>query len=169
MSHPRLPIRSSSTEPAEIDDLTWVASPSESVIHARGPGDGLLCEHEVVEEPETCTGYLPASRWPGYQPHLACLAAAPPWVTDLVEPRAARPYGEEETVTGRRAIERVATLQMPGLAKRIKSFERAMAVPPTRPANENGPGSSYLPGTRAESSWTLTGESTMPDVLGEVA
>ncbi|TDD40275.1 hypothetical protein [Saccharopolyspora elongata] len=169
MSRPRLPIRLSSMEPAEIDDLTWLASATESVIHACGPGGHLLCGHKVVDEPETCTGYLPASRWPGHQPHLACLAAAPAWVDDLVEPRATRPFGEEEAVTGRHAIETVTTLRMQGLAQGIKVFERAMAVPPPGPANENGPGSSTLPGTRAESSRTSTAESTAPYELGEVA
>ncbi|MGW5648235.1 hypothetical protein ACWEV3_34190 [Saccharopolyspora sp. NPDC003752] len=139
------------------------------MIHADFPGAGLACGHKVADEPETCTGYLPASRWPGYQPHLACLAAAPAWITDLVEPRAARPYGEEEAVTGRHAIETVTTLRMPGLAQGIKAFERAMAVPPARPVNENGPGSSTLPGTRAESSGMSIAESTTPYELGEVA
>ncbi|MGI8307134.1 hypothetical protein [Saccharopolyspora hattusasensis] len=161
--------RSFSEKAAEIEAVEWVASPSESVVHCRLPGAGdLACGHKLADELETCTGYLPAARWPRYQPHLACLASAPTWVDDLVEPRALRPYAEE-SVSGRHAIETVSTLRIPNLVRHIKALELSMTGPPTRTGTENVPGSSYLPGTCRESSGTSVVECTTLHELGEVA
>ncbi|QIZ37220.1 hypothetical protein [Saccharopolyspora sp. ASAGF58] len=161
--------RSFSGEAAEIEAVEWVASPSESVVHLRLPGaGGLVCGHELADEPESCTGYLPAARWPRYQAHLACLASAPAWVGDLVEPRPPRPY-MEESVLGRHAIETVSTLRMPNLVRHIKALEFSMTGPPARTGTENVPGSSYLPGTCRESSGISVVECSTLHELGEVA
>jgi hypothetical protein len=161
-------LRSFFEEAAEIEAVEWVASPSEAIVHLRLPGTGdLVCGHTLADEPETCTGYLPASRWPRYQPHLACLASASVWVDDLVEPRPPRPY-TEETALGRQAVETVSTLRMPDLVQHIKALDLSMTAP-TRTGNENAPGSTYLPGTPEQPTAGPVTEYIPRHALGEAA
>ncbi|MEV5543941.1 hypothetical protein AB0L13_44745 [Saccharopolyspora shandongensis] len=169
VSHPLLSApRSFFEEAAEIEAVKWVASPSESTVHVELPGTGYLaCGHELADEPETWTGSLPASRWPHYQPHLACLANVPAWVSDLAEPRMPQPY--KETVMGRHAVETMATLRMQNLVRNIQAYALAVAGRPSVSDNEGVPGSSYLPGTRRKCIGTPAADSTTPHDLGEVA